>query len=74
MGNVAVDLDALTADEQLDLLEQIWERLSRDPAKVPLPEAHRLELDRRLDELEDDIRHGRSLGTPWSEVRSKLRR
>jgi putative addiction module component (TIGR02574 family) len=72
MAHPAINLDDLTPDEQLQLLEQIWDRLSQDPANLPLSDAQRAELDRRLDLLEDDIRAGRPLGRPWSEVRERL--
>lgn len=72
MAHPAINLDDLTPDEQLQLLEQIWDRLSQDPAKVPLSDAQRAELGRRVDLLEDDIRAGRPLGRPWSEVRERL--
>ena len=73
MAQTSVDLDALTANEQLELLERIWERLSRDPANVPLTPEQAGELDARDDELEADIRAGRPLGEPWSEVRKRFK-
>jgi putative addiction module component (TIGR02574 family) len=73
MAQVTVDLDSLTAAEQLDLLERIWERLSRDPANLPLTPEQARELDDRDDALEADIRAGRPLGKPWSEVRKGLK-
>ena len=39
MGHPAVNLDDLSSDEQLDLLEEIWERLSKHAAGVPVSEA-----------------------------------
>jgi putative addiction module component (TIGR02574 family) len=73
MTRPAVNLDDLTPEEQLDLLGEIWDRLSQHPASIPLSDAQRLELDRRLDALEEDIRAGRPLGRPWSEVRESLK-
>lgn len=74
MGHPAVNLDDLSPDEQLDLLEEIWERLSKHPVTVPVSEAQRAELGRRLDDLEADIRVGRPLGAPWEQVRKRLRK
>ena len=73
MTRSAVNLDDLTPEEQLDLLEEIWNRLSQHPAGIPLSEAQRAELDKRLDALESDVRGGRPLGRPWSEVRERLK-
>ena len=73
MGHPAINLDDFSPEEQLDLLEQIWDRLSQDPANVPLSEAQRRELDRRLDDLDADIQAGRTLGEPWAEVRKRLK-
>ena len=73
MTRAGVNLDDLTPEEQLDLLGEIWDRLSQQPAGVPLSDAQRSELDRRLDALEEDIRAGRPLGRPWSEVRERLK-
>ena len=73
MTRPAVNLDDLSPEEQMDLLEEIWDRLSQHPAGIPLSDAQRAELDRRLDAIEDDIRAGRPLGRPWSEVRERLK-
>ena len=65
----------MTPEEQLDLLEQIWDRLSRQPAALPpLSNELKAELDSRSDDLDDDIRAGRPLGEPWSEVEKRLRK
>jgi putative addiction module component (TIGR02574 family) len=73
MGHAAVNLDDLSPEEQLDLLGELWDRLSQRPSSIPLTPEQRQELDRRLDELEDDVRRGRPLGRPWAEVREQLR-
>jgi putative addiction module component (TIGR02574 family) len=73
MTRPALNLDDLSPKEQLDLLEEIWDRLTQHPAGVPLSDAQRSELDRRLDVLEDAVRAGRPLGRPWSEVRERLK-
>lgn len=72
MAESAINLDELTPEEQLQLLEDIWDRLSERPANLPLSDDLRAELDRRLDALEADILAGKPLGRPWSEVRDRL--
>ena len=72
MADPAINLDELTPEQQLQLLEDIWDRLSEQPANLPLSDELRAELDRRLDTLEADIQSGKPLGRPWSEVRDRL--
>jgi putative addiction module component (TIGR02574 family) len=38
----------LPVEERLSLLEQVWDSVAADPAKVPVPAWHIEELDRRL--------------------------
>jgi len=47
-----IDINGLTTDERLDLLERLWDSLSSDPTSLPLTDAQRDELDRRLDDLD----------------------
>ena len=62
-----VDIKNLTAEQRLALLEDIWDSLT--PEDVPVTDAQRAELDRRLDDLEGD----RDLGIPWGEVLRQIR-
>ena len=68
MSEHGLDIAALTPDERLDLLEQLWDSLAAKPEAVPLTEAQRAELDRRLDELEVEG----PIGIPWDEVMSRI--
>jgi putative addiction module component (TIGR02574 family) len=65
---MAIDIATLSPEEQLQLLEQLWDRLSSSPNAVPLTQAQREELDRRLDELD---REG-PIGIPWEEVHRRI--
>ena len=47
-----IDVNTLSRDEQLELLERLWECLSSTPQSIPMTDAQREELDRRLDELD----------------------
>ena len=62
-----IDIAKLSAEERLALLEQLWDSLS--PEAVPMTDAQREELDRRLDELD---REG-PVGIPWNEVLDRIR-
>lgn len=69
MGNPALDITQLSRDQQLDLLDRLWENLGRDPDALPLSEAQRAELDRRLDELDAEG----PTGLTWDEVVAQSR-
>jgi putative addiction module component (TIGR02574 family) len=69
MAKAAIDLSRLSRDEQLDLLDELWEVLGRDPEALPLTDAQRAELDRRLDDLE----HEGPVGLTWEEVVAQVR-
>lgn len=64
MSHPQIDIANLTSEEKLDLIERLWESLSSRREEVPLTEAQRVELDRRLDEME----RGEVEGIPWEEV------
>ena len=46
------DLRRLSVAERLDLLEKIWDSLQDSPDSVPMTDAQRQELDRRVADLE----------------------
>ncbi len=41
-------IDQLSQEDRLSLAEAIWESVSRDMERTPLPESQRSELERRL--------------------------
>ena len=69
MSKPGLDIARLTAEERLSLLEQLWDSLAAIPDAIPLTEAQRTELDRRLDELDAEG----LVGIPWDEVLSRIR-
>lgn len=48
----AEELKKLSVAERLELLERVWDSLSDIPDSVPLTEAQRDEIDRRLQHLD----------------------
>ncbi len=56
---------ALSVDERLKLIEDLWDSIETDADALPLPDWHREEIERRLDALDT----GTSLGASWDEVR-----
>jgi putative addiction module component (TIGR02574 family) len=73
MSRPTLNLDEMTRDEKLRLIEEIWESLEDDTDDLPVPDWHRRELDRRLDELD----RGEAIGIPWEqalqEIQSRLK-
>ena len=69
MSRRGLDIASLTPEERLSLLEDLWDSLAATPAAVPLTEAQRAELDRRLDDLDLEG----PVGIPWEEVLSRIR-
>ena len=65
--SVRADIRALTAEERLALIGEIWDSLT--PDELPLSAAQRDELDRRLDESADDS----VAGIPWEDVLRQIR-
>jgi putative addiction module component (TIGR02574 family) len=62
-----VDIQSLTAEQRLALIGDIWDSLTLDD--LPLSDAQRDELDRRLDESTDDP----AAGIPWEDVLKRIR-
>jgi putative addiction module component (TIGR02574 family) len=69
MAQANIDINRLTRDERLELIEQLWDSLAGTPSEIALTDAQRNELDRRLDEMDRDD----TLGIPWDEVVRQIR-
>jgi putative addiction module component (TIGR02574 family) len=50
----SLGIDRLPVEERLSLVEDIWDSIAADSAALPLTDAQRVELDRRLAEHEAD--------------------
>ncbi|HME73275.1 MAG TPA: addiction module protein [Myxococcota bacterium] len=48
------DIAELSVAERVQLAEDIWDSIAANPESLPITEAQRLELDRRLSMLEAD--------------------
>ena len=69
MGKPELNIADLSPDERLRLIEELWDSLSAKPGAIPLTNAQREELDRRLDDLESSGPEG----IPWEEVLQQIR-
>ena len=68
MAGIALEeILRLPVEERLVLVEQIWDSIAADESMLPLPEAHRTELDRRLDQPSPEP------SMTWEEVRARMR-
>jgi len=54
MSIPSLDITRLTPAERLCLIEELWESLSAKPDQVPLTPAQEAELDRRIEEVENN--------------------
>ncbi len=69
MSKPALNISELSPEERLRLIEELWDTLNETAGTVPLTNAQREELDRRLDDLE---RSGPE-GIPWDQVLQQIR-
>ncbi len=67
MANSKIDVKDLSAEERLNLIEQIWDSLQGED--VPVTEKQKAELDRRIEEMNRDGKRG----IPWEEVMDRIR-
>ena len=64
----SLGIDRLSVDERLALVEDIWDTIAADSGALPLTDAQRAELDRRIAAHEaspEDV-------VPWEEVRASI--
>jgi len=61
----------LSVSDRIALVEAIWDTIASDASleAFPLSEEHRIELDRRVADLEANP----DAGSPWAEVRARLK-
>ncbi len=64
----SLGIERLGIEERLILVEELWDSIAADSSAVPLTEAQRTELDRRIAEHEanpDDV-------VPWEEIKTSI--
>jgi len=61
----AADIESMTVEERLELIEQLWDSLERLPdAAIPVPKWQEEEIARRLKALDD----GSASEVSWEEI------
>jgi putative addiction module component (TIGR02574 family) len=63
-----LDIERLSAEERIQLAEELWDSLLDQPEQIPLTPAQEAELDRRLQAYRQD----REPGEPWREALAKI--
>lgn len=61
-------IDRLSVAERILLVEEIWDSIAAEAQEVEVPQAHKDELDRRLEAYRQDPKAGSS----WDEVKQRL--
>ena len=69
MGSVSLsEVLEMEVPERIRLAQAIWDSIAEVPDAVPLSEADKAEIDRRLEAYYRDPK----AGLPWSDVKAKL--
>ena len=65
-------MHALSIEERLELIEELWNSITADQAALPVTDEQRQELDLRLGEFEADGDLGRDATSVLEELRQRL--
>lgn len=63
-----LDIDRLSAEERIQLAEELWDSLRDRPEEIPLTAVQEAELDRQLEAFRQD----RDPGEPWRTALAKI--
>jgi putative addiction module component (TIGR02574 family) len=63
-----LEISELSIAERIQLAEDLWDSILDNQAEVALSEAQEQELDRRLDQYQQDP----TAGSTWEEVKQRL--
>jgi putative addiction module component (TIGR02574 family) len=66
----SLGLDQMSIPDRLHLLEELWDSIAETPEAVPLTEAQRAEVDRRLAARAANP----DAGSSWEEVKARLQK
>ena len=70
MSTQLIDILQMSVAERIQLAEDIWDSIAAVPEALPLTDAERQELDRRLEAYAQNPGEG----IPWNEIREKVRK
>jgi putative addiction module component (TIGR02574 family) len=63
-------IDQMSVAQRILLVEEIWDSIASEEAEVPLTDAQRQDLERRIAAYEANPKAGSS----WEEVKARLRK
>ncbi|UIE38869.1 addiction module protein [Leptodesmis sichuanensis] len=63
-----VEISQLSIAERIQLAEDLWDSILEQPDELPLTDAQKQELDRRLESYQQDP----TIGSTWEEVKQRL--
>ena len=66
--NISLPLDKMTVAEKLNLMEEIWADLSRNPDDIPVPQWH-LDLLREREQL---VKEGKAHYIDWETAKKQI--
>jgi putative addiction module component (TIGR02574 family) len=69
MATVLEQVMKMSVDEKLQLISAIWESMTKDPDKTPVPNWQLQELERRIESQRQDPQPGQT----WDEVKREIR-
>jgi putative addiction module component (TIGR02574 family) len=70
MSTQLEDILQLSVSERIQLAEDIWDSIAANPEALPLSDADRQELDRRL----ESYARNPDEGVPWDDLKKRVRK
>ena len=70
MSTQLEDILQLSVSERIQLAEDIWDSIAANPESLPLSDADRQELDRRL----ESYARNPDEGVPWDDLKKRVRK
>lgn len=64
----ALGIDRLSVNERLALLGDLWDSIAAEPDQVPVTDAQKQDLDRRIAAIDANP----TTGSTWEEVKARL--
>jgi putative addiction module component (TIGR02574 family) len=70
MQTTDLDMSKMSVAERIQLAEDLWDSIAAETSELPLTDAQRAELERRLDDFERNPDAGES----WDVVRTRIQK